>query len=235
MISQLAAFGADRWLALLLTAVGAYLLGSLNFAIIVTRLMSHADIRDSGSGNAGATNVLRSQGKLAAALTTVGDLAKSIAAVLLGGCLMTAMAPAGAAGGPLDTALVGRYLAGMCCMVGHIYPLFFGFRGGKGVLTALGTMLVLDWRAALICLALFIAVTAAWRMVSLGSVTAACALPLVTGLFSAYVDRNTSAETLFCVIMTVVIAAILVVKHIPNLKRIRQGTESKLGRSKPKP
>ncbi len=214
--------------SLLLTALCAYLLGSINFAIIVTRIFSHSDIRDSGSGNAGATNVLRSEGPLPAILTTAGDLLKSIAAVLLGRWIMVTMNADFAANSTANIALIGAYLAGLFCIIGHLKPLYFGFRGGKGVLTSLGMMLILDWRAALVCLGLFIVVVLAFRMVSLGSVCAAVALPFVTYLFSALVDHNRLSDTVFCTLMTVFIALILVCKHIPNLKRIAHGTESKL-------
>ena len=124
-------FLQNSWLALLLTAAAAYLLGSINSAIIVTRLFAKEDIRSYGSGNAGATNVLRSQGKLPAILTTVGDLAKSFAAVLLGGFLLTNLS----LGQPSVSSylapfmleenlrLVGQYLAGFFCIVGHLFPL----------------------------------------------------------------------------------------------------------------
>lgn len=228
MLSEYGSFVASCWPSLLLTAACAYLLGSLNFAIIITRLFAKTDIRDSGSGNAGATNVLRSQGPLPAVLTTAGDLAKSVAAVLLGRWLMGAMNGDFTAGSDADVALIGAYLAGLFCILGHLFPLFFGFRGGKGVLTTLGMMLVLDWRAALICLGLFIVVVLASRMVSLGSVCAAAALPVFTYLFSALVDRNRLSDTVFVTTMTVFIAFILIVKHRSNLRRIANGTESKL-------
>ena len=146
----------SSWLALLLTAVVAYLLGSINWAIIITRLFSKKDIRDEGSGNAGATNVLRSEGPLPALLTTLGDLAKSMAAVLLGRYLVIHFHFAYAGEWPVTAAgLVGGYLAGLFCVMGHLFPVFYNFRGGKGVLATLGMFLVADWRVALMCLTLF--------------------------------------------------------------------------------
>lgn len=215
------------WPSLLLTALCAYLLGSFSFAIIITRLYSHSDIRDSGSGNAGATNVLRSQGKLPAVLTTAGDLAKSIASVLVGRWLVEVM-NRGYMGSSVNFVLVGAYLAGLFCILGHLYPLYFGFRGGKGVMTTLGMMLILDWRAALLCLAVFIIVVLISRMVSLGSICAGIALPIFTYLFSTFVDHNSLNDTIFCTLMTAFIAFILILKHIPNIRRIANGTESKL-------
>lgn len=233
MLDQYLNFIHYCWPSLLLTIACAYLLGSISFAIIVTRLFSHSDIRDSGSGNAGATNVLRSQGKLPAALTTAGDLAKSIASVLVGRLLVEKM-NVGYTGGTVNFVLIGAYLAGLFCIIGHLYPLFFGFRGGKGVMTTLGMMLILDWRAALLSLTVFILVVLASHMVSLGSICAALALPIFTYLFSAFADHNTMSDTLFCTFMTICIAAILVYKHIPNIKRIANGTEGKLSFGKKK-
>lgn len=229
-MNELLSFLQNSWLSLLLTAVAAYLLGSLNSAIIVTRLTSKEDIRSYGSGNAGATNVLRSKGKLPALLTTLGDLLKSFLAVLFGGFLLTHLSLNGA---PAEGAkLVGEYLAGLFCILGHLYPLYFGFKGGKGVLTSLGMMLILDWRVALICLGFFIVVVLIWRMVSLGSIVAAALLPVFTYIFRAFVEKQSGGTVWFCTAMAILIGAILICKHIPNIKRIIHGTESKLGSKK---
>ena len=126
--------------------------------------------------------------------------------------------------------LVGQYLAGFFCIIGHLYPLYFGFRGGKGVMTTLGMMLILDWRVALICLGFFILAVLAWRMVSLGSVIAASLLPVFTFVFRMFVDHKADETVWFCTAMSLLIAAILVIKHIPNIKRIIHGTESRLGK-----
>ena len=220
------AFLKEGWPALLLVAAVAYLFGSISSAIIVTRLFSHKDIRDFGSGNAGATNVLRSQGKLPALFTTLGDLGKSILSVAIGGWLMVTLVP-----GEYDEGMLrcfGCYLAGLFCVLGHMYPLFFGFRGGKGVMTTLGMMLLLDWRVALILLALFTVVVLCSRMVSLGSICAGICLPILTYVFRAYVDNAGSAIAWFCTVVTALISAIAIFKHRGNIKRIIQGTENKI-------
>ncbi len=222
-------FLASNWLNLLLTMGIAYLLGSISFAIIVTKLFSHEDIRNTGSGNAGATNVLRSQGKLPALLTTLGDLGKSLASVLIGGWLMTR----GLDGfrsypNPESYRLIGQYLAGLFCIIGHLHPVFFGFRGGKGVLTTLGMMLILDWRVALISLGVFIVVVLFTRMVSLGSIVAAAVMAVLTYVFRMFVDRQQPQTVWFCTCMAVLIAGILIYKHRTNIGRILKGTESKL-------
>lgn len=227
-------FLKNSWLALLLTMAIAYLLGSVNSAIIVTRLFAKEDIRKYGSGNAGATNVLRSQGKLPALLTTAGDLLKSFLSVLAGGWLLRnlqlAAVPVTGTQELDGMVLVGQYLAGLFCIIGHLYPLYFRFRGGKGVLTTLGMMLILDWRVALICLGFFILVVLIWRMVSLGSVIAAALLPVFTFLFRMFVDQKAAETVWFCTAMSLLIAAILIAKHIPNIRRIMNGTESRLGK-----
>lgn len=226
MWEQLWAFLSTSWSALLLCAVVAYLLGSINTAIIVTRLMGKRDIREMGSGNAGATNVLRSQGKAAALLTTLGDLLKSILAVLAGRLILRYLG--GDAITPELLSLYGAYIAGFFCILGHLYPVFFGFRGGKGILATLGMMLMLDWKVALICLGIFIVVVLIWRMVSLGSVVAAFSMAVLTWVFRAFVYDQPPRVVALCTVMASIIALLLIYKHIPNLKRIAQGTERKL-------
>ena len=230
------AFLQNSWLAFFLAALVAYLLGSVNFAIIVTRAFSGKDIRSFGSGNAGATNVLRAQGKLPAALTFVGDLLKSMLSVYLGGVLLQnlQLSPATAEQAnllmydPQNLGLVGAYLAGVFCIIGHIYPVFFGFRGGKGVMTTLGMTLLLDWKTALILLVAFGLIVATTRMVSLGSITAGVVMPFATFAMRYYVDGQRWETAAFCTAVAVLIAVIVIIKHRENIKRILSGTESKL-------
>lgn len=140
-------------LPLLLVAAAGYLLGSISFAIILTRVFAHEDVRSHGSGNAGATNVLRVAGKKASALTFLCDFLKCALSVAIGYyalhfiCLANGIDPV--------LARLGMYAAGFCCIIGHMYPLYFGFRGGKGVVTAAAMILLLDWRVFLICFAFF--------------------------------------------------------------------------------
>ncbi len=229
-------FLQNCWLSMLLAAVIGYLLGSVSFAIIITKRFSGKDIRSFGSGNAGATNVLRSQGKLPALLTFIGDLAKSMLSVYLGGLLLCSLQLTPAADSALLThnaenlALVGKYLAGLCCVLGHIYPVFFGFRGGKGVMTILGMTLILDWRTAVIGLSVFALVVLISRMVSLGSIVAGVSLPIATYLFRMYWYQQPWQTVAFCTVAMACITAIAIIKHKENIKRIIAGTESKLGR-----
>lgn len=225
----MAVFFTDSWAALLLAAVIGYLLGSVNWAILITRWFTHKDIRSFGSGNAGATNVLRSQGTVPAVLTTVGDLAKSLLATWFGGWLLANVHLADVAFDVQTLTLIGRYMAGLCCIIGHVLPVFYHFRGGKGVLTTLGMFLVADWRVALMCLALFIAIVAVSRLVSLGSVVAIGYGPLLVFVLHVWVDKMSAPMVAFTTVMTAAVATIIVVKHADNIKRLAAGKERRIG------
>ena len=223
------AFLTDSWAALILAAVIGYLLGSVNWAILITRWFANRDIRSFGSGNAGATNVLRSQGTVPAVLTTVGDLAKSVLATWFGGWLLANFHLADAAYDGQTLTLIGRYVAGLCCIIGHVLPIFYRFRGGKGVLTTLGMFLVADWRVALMCLTLFIAIVAVSRLVSLGSVVAIGYGPLLIVVLHVWVDKMSLPMVIFTTVMTAAVATIIVVKHADNIKRLAAGKERRIG------
>lgn len=224
------------WFVLPAVAVAAYLLGSISFAILVTRLFVHDDIRNYGSGNAGATNVLRSQGTLPALLTTAGDLGKSVVAVLLArwftGLVTDKLTPGGYV--DIDPVLVAGYTAGLFCILGHMYPLYFGFRGGKGVLSILGMGLVVDWRLALICLGIFVVILLLSHIVSLGSVIAVGCVPITAGILGVLVDHQSPITVSFCVGMTSLLALLVIIKHWANIGRIVKGTESKISFHKKK-
>lgn len=224
------AFLSDFWMPLIMGAIIAYLLGSVNFAIVVTRFLKKSDIREVGSGNAGATNVLRSQGKGAAALTTIGDLGKSMLSVWIGGWLVVHMNPdmVSSVYPAEHLRLIGEYISGLFCILGHLYPLYFGFRGGKGVMTTLGMMLILDWRVALISLGIFIVTILIGRMVSLGSIMAGITMVICTFLFRTFVDEYPWSVVWLCTSMALVIVVMLIFKHVPNIKRILNGTENKV-------
>jgi glycerol-3-phosphate acyltransferase PlsY len=192
--------------ALLMVAVG-YLLGSLSFAVLLVRWKTGKDIRAEGSGNAGATNVLRSHGKGLAAIVALGDVGKGALAVALVR-LITADPRYAAA-------------AGVAAVLGHVFPIFYGFRGGKGVATALGAFLVLAPLATLVSLGIFILVLALTRYVSVASCVAMVLLPPLAGLFGA--PRPTLAAA-------AIVAVIIVLKHKENLERLARGEERKLGR-----
>lgn len=191
-----------------LLVVAAYLLGSISFAVLVVRKRTGQDIRAEGSGNAGATNVLRAHGKKLALLVALLDVAKGAAAVLL--MRLATADPRWAAA------------AGVAAVLGHVFPVFYSFRGGKGVATAVGVFAVLAPLALLVCLGVFVAIIAATRYVSLGSVVSMAVLPAVAGgLFGAS----------FPIVVAAAAAALLVIaRHLENLKRLARGTERKLGK-----
>jgi acyl phosphate:glycerol-3-phosphate acyltransferase len=195
-----------NWPAALLV-VGGYLLGSLSFALLLVKWRTGADIRTVGSGNAGATNVLRAHGKRLAAAVALLDIAKGAVAVLL--VRLVTADPRYAAG------------AGLAAILGHVFPLYSGFRGGKGVATAVGAFLILAPLATAVCLAVFLAIVAATRYVSLASMVAIVLLPPAAGLLS-HAPRAV-------VIAAAATAVLVVFKHIENLKRLARGEERKLG------
>jgi glycerol-3-phosphate acyltransferase PlsY len=193
-------------LAALLVGAG-YLLGSISFAVLLVRRATGKDIRAEGSGNAGATNVLRAHGKGLALAVAVLDIAKGAAAVLL--VRLATADPRYAAA------------AGFAAILGHVFPIYYGFRGGKGVATAVGAFAVLAPWPTLVCVALFVAIVAVTRYVSLGSVVGLVLLPPIAGgLFHA------SNPVVLAAAAT---AVLIVVKHRANLRRLADGTERKLG------
>jgi glycerol-3-phosphate acyltransferase PlsY len=195
---------------LILAAIAGYLLGSLNSSLIVGKFYG-VDIRQHGSGNAGTTNALRTLGKKAALFVLLGDFAKGILAFVAGFYI---------GGGHL-----GGMIAGTAAVLGHVWPAFFGFKGGKGVLTSLAVLLMIDWQLALGLLGVFIIIVALTKYVSLGSIIAAALFPAAALVFGR------SAET---VIFSGLIAVLIVVKHHANIKRLLNGTESKFSFSKKK-
>ena len=157
-------------LACVLTAAGGYLLGSILFGVLISKVMYNDDVRNHGSGNAGMTNGLRTYGKLPAVFTTIGDVGKSVAAVNLGRFIFDALlSGTGAAWqNPLDP-VCGAYLAAIFCMIGHSRPIFFGFKGGKGVLVGAGAALATEPLVCAVLLVVFLIEVAITHIVSLGS------------------------------------------------------------------
>jgi acyl phosphate:glycerol-3-phosphate acyltransferase len=196
----------------LLTIPIAYLLGSIPFGYLLVRFFLKEDIRAIGSGNIGATNVARSGAKGLGIATLALDCLKGFVAVLLAKHL---------APGDLDLAA----LAAVAAIVGHIFPVWLRFRGGKGIATALGVFLALSWPTALSALGVFIAVTLITRYVSLGSILGATTLPIFMLLFQPYRSPIFVSGTIF-------ISLLCILKHAPNIARLKAGTENKLGSKK---
>ena len=191
----------------LLGVVGllAYGLGSVPFGVVMARLFGLGDLRQIGSGNIGATNVLRTGNKTAAALTLILDAAKGGIAVLVAGAAL---------GG--DAAQV----AGFAAFLGHCYPVFLGFKGGKGVATFLGTLLALAWPVGLAACATWAAVAALARISSLAALVAAATAPV----WALILGRSDTA------LLLIALAVLIALRHAPNIRRLIAGTEPRIGR-----
>lgn len=207
-------------LCFLLSAIVSYLLGSLNFAIIVSHNVNKEDIRDYGSHNAGLTNMLRTYGKNEALLTCVGDMLKGIVSVL-GTYFLFELTG--------NTAL-GRFpmvFSMFFVMIGHVFPIFYHFKGGKGVLTSAACLLIIDWRVFVTIISVFAIVLIISKYVSLSSciatVTAVVSRPFYDFLLDGWHD-SVVLET----VLLAVIGTIIIVKHHTNIKRLLCGTENKI-------
>ena len=194
---------------LVLTAAIAYFLGGLNGAIISSMGFFHRDIRNYGSGNAGLTNYLRTFGANSIVMVVLIDIAKSVLAILAGGWLL------GFVGYPV----VGKLFAGFCLAMGHMYPVYYGFKGGKGVLCTGVTVMMVDWRVGLICLGIFLVTVIFTRYVSLGSILGTLFWPVFLWVFGYAPLEGTLA---------LLTALLVVVKHAENIVRLIGGTENKL-------
>jgi glycerol-3-phosphate acyltransferase PlsY len=187
-----------------------YLLGSIPFGVIVTRLGGAGDIRKVGSGNIGATNVLRTGRRDLAALTLIGDAGKGAAAVLIAGALF----------GPPAAAL-----AGGAAFVGHIFPVWLGFKGGKGVATFFGVLIAACWPVGLTAGAIWIAMAAVFRISSLAALTSAALAPLLLFVF----HQATTPK----LVLTVGMAVLIFIRHHANIRRLLHNEEPRIGRAKP--
>ena len=197
----------------LAAVVAAYLIGSLSFAVIVSKFYGLDDPRSYGSGNPGATNVLRSGRKKAAALTLLGDTLKGLVAVLLARWLQSYF-------GLADEVVAAVAVA---VLAGHMWPLFFGFKGGKGVATALGVLLALSWPVALICAAVWLMMAFGLKISSLAALTATVISPLA----AMFLVQQPSWQAAIAVI-----AALVLLRHRSNIQNLLSGKESKIGSGK---
>ena len=205
----------------IIMGVIAYLIGSINFSVILSKKMAGFDIREKGSGNAGSTNMLRSVGKKAAALTLVCDILKGIVSILIAMILGNIIQN-------LDRELLVQ-IAGIAVVVGHTFPIFFGFKGGKGVATSLGVLILSNWQIGLICLVFALVLMALTRMVSLGSCAAAVLFPVLTLFINDnYTVLSDGKNGNVYFIYSVILAIIVLYNHRSNIKRILNGTENKL-------
>ena len=211
------------WLPTLISAVIAYLLGSISFAIPVTKLFIGKDIRQLGSGNAGFTNVLRCVGKPAAVITFIGDFSKGICSLYIGRWIFLMLASD--APNIEHTAEVGAALAGLFALMGHLFPVYFGFKGGKGILISAGIICALDFKCFLIVLVIFLVVFAITKTVSKGSLVVAVCYPIATFLLNFFMYK--SDAWLAMTLIAVAFAVVVIYMHRENIQRILNGTEPK--------
>ena len=197
----------------IIISIIAYFIGSISFSVIFSRKFAGFDVRDKGSGNAGTTNVLRTVGKKVAALTLLCDILKGVLAI--GIALIASKI------WPDVNSEILKYLAGFFAILGHTFPIFFEFRGGKGVATSLGVLITLNWKIGLICLVFGVILIALTRMVSVGSIMSAILFPILM-VFMGGVKFE-------AIIVSILIALLVVFNHRTNIKRLKNGTENKLG------
>ena len=198
----------------------AYLIGSINFSILISKRKAGFDIREKGSGNAGSTNVLRTVGKKAAAITLVCDILKGVVSVLIAvivGKIVKDINPA-----------ILVELAAFFVIVGHTFPVFFKFKGGKGVATSLGIVMLINWKIGLICLVFALAIMALTKMVSFGSISTAVLFAVLVLFANDFRDSFIVEFDLSFIVFAIALAALVIFNHRSNLKRIMSGTENKL-------
>lgn len=209
----------------IIIAIIAYLIGSINFSILISKKKAGYDIRQKGSGNAGTTNMLRNLGKKYAAITLICDVLKGVVAIgiaiIVGNIL-----------GDTNKALLVQ-IAGVAVVIGHTFPIFFGFKGGKGVATSLGILLMTNWQLGLNCLVFALVLMALTRVVSMGSIAAAILYPVLTLFVGGghYIVESTGLGNGYF-IYSVILAIIVIFNHRENIKRILSGTENKISFNK---
>lgn len=196
-------------------AIIAYAIGSISFGVIISKKMTGEDVREKGSQSSGATNMLRSVGKKAAALTLLFDILKGVVSIALA-LIIGKMNP------ELNPAILVQ-IAALFVVIGHTFPIFFGFKGGKGVATSLGVLLLINWKIGLICLVFALILMALTQMVSLGSIASAILFPVLTiFIHECYIVPGNY------IIFSILIGAFVVYNHRANIQRLLNGTENKL-------
>ena len=195
----------------------AYAIGSINFSVILSKKMAGFDVREKGSGNAGTTNMLRSVGKKAAAVTLICDILKGVVAIIIAIVLGNIF--------NVENKSLLVQIAGIAVVIGHTFPIFFQFKGGKGVATSLGILLMSNWQIGLICLVFALVLMALTRMVSVGSCAAAVLFPILT-LFIK--DNYIVSEGSSYFVYSIILAVIVLFNHRANIKRILNGTENRI-------
>ena len=205
----------------IIIAIIAYLIGSINFSILISKKKAGYDIRQKGSGNAGTTNMLRNLGKKYAAITLICDVLKGLVAIVIAIIVGNILKDT-------NRALLVQ-IAGVAVVLGHTFPIFFGFKGGKGVATSLGILLMTNWQIGLICLVFALVLMALTRVVSMGSIAAAILYPVLTLFIGGqyYIVPSSGIGNGYF-IYSVILAVIVIFNHRTNIKRILNGTENKI-------
>lgn len=212
-------------LLFIIAAVISYLLGSVNFAVIISNIFEKKDVRDMGSGNAGMTNVLRNFGALPGVLTLVGDALKSVVSACIG---VYGIIPviSDICNYDIDSAYMA-YVCAFFCMLGHIFPVFFQFRGGKGIVVAIASIFVIDWRVAIVLLTVFALALIFAGIVSLGSVLGAIAFPVSAFVFNI-IDEKDIKFIIISFVLGTAMALLTIFMHRENIKRLLKGEEKRL-------
>ena len=205
----------EIFLAGAITAIVSYLLGSLNFAIIFSRIFKKEDIRSYGSDNAGMTNILRTYGLSLAIPTLIGDFAKGAAAVMLGRWVFDMFEV---------TTVSGQYVAGLFALLGHVFPVFFKFKGGKGAMTSLGIMLMISPKIFMVVIIVAALIILTTGYVSLASISGAIVYPILTYIMSAGNGASPLMDTVFALFFSVIVIGM----HNENIQRLINGTERKI-------
>ena len=217
----------------IITAVIAYLFGSISFAVIFTKMSSKKDIREMGSGNAGFTNVLRSVGVVPAVFTLIFDFIKGALASLVGSWFFSTISCADVRVAD-ELVVYGGLIGGVFAIIGHMYPVYFGFKGGKGIVTAASMMAVTDWRVFLLIVATFLILFFATKIISLASITCAALYGVYTFVCTFVFDYMRSGElfslryVLICTFFAFLLGGFVIVKHKENIKRLLKGEEKKI-------
>ena len=208
--------------ACIISGIIAYLLGSISFSIIFTKKFAGFDVRQKGSGNAGSTNVLRTAGKKPAILTLICDILKGVIAIFIAYLIGKIF------NFDIQSSALLVQIAGICVVIGHTFPIFFGFKGGKGVATALRVLLVTNWQIGLICLVFALVLMALTRIVALGSIAAAILFPVLCFFITNNYLVGDSSTRMSYLVFGIIMAVIVIFNHRSNIQRMASGKENRL-------
>lgn len=208
--------------ACIISGIIDYLLGSISFSIIFTKKFAGFDVRQKGSGNAGSTNVLRTAGKKPAILTLICDILKGVIAIFIAYLIGKIF------NFDIQSSALLVQIAGICVVIGHTFPIFFGFKGGKGVATALGVLLVTNWQIGLICLVFALVLMALTRIVALGSIAAAILFPVLCFFITNNYLVGDSSTRMSYLVFGIIMAVIVIFNHRSNIQRMASGKENRL-------